>query len=510
MTTVLGITLIVVFFILLLARKETSEIPSAMTTIGIFGTFLGILWSLYNFNVNDISGSVPQLLEGMKFAFVTSIVGMIFSLGYKYRNIFKARKDEISTPEGISLDEISVQLDKLITNQDKYQHDLVNSLDKNQKDVAHLLTSINTSLISDSETSLSSRMHKIIEVSEKSSHEIDAHLKNIASLVGETSTSEMDQLKRLEKALVGDQEGTLITQMQKLRTTIIDKNDELIAIFKQFTEKMAEESINALIKALTKVMEDFNTRINEQLGENFKNLNLAVEKLVQWQELYRDQVESSIQQLNTATSGVQACETSIKTIAEKSQAILSVGEALSDLILEMNLHTRALEKNLEAFSQLSQSATNAFPIIEKNINALTNEFSDSVKKTTGQIKASVDSQQKNLESMIVVNQESVITHTKALRDNIERLQTEMQQMYNKIGSQIQNMLDQNAQRVSDQISKLDESMGEELDKSLRTLGSQLTSLSKQFVDDYSPLTDKLQSLVNLAKSFELERGGRNS
>jgi len=34
-----------------------------VVTVGIFGTFFGILLGLYNFNVDDISGSIPPLLE---------------------------------------------------------------------------------------------------------------------------------------------------------------------------------------------------------------------------------------------------------------------------------------------------------------------------------------------------------------------------------------------------------------------------------------------------------------
>lgn len=51
-----------------------------ITGVGILGTFLGISLALYNFNVSDISGSVPQLLNGMKIAFFTSVCGMAISI----------------------------------------------------------------------------------------------------------------------------------------------------------------------------------------------------------------------------------------------------------------------------------------------------------------------------------------------------------------------------------------------------------------------------------------------
>ncbi|MFH1727973.1 MAG: hypothetical protein ABIA04_06105 [Pseudomonadota bacterium] len=69
-------------------------------------------------------------------------------------------------------------------------------------------------------------------------------------------------------------------------------------------------------------------------------------------------------------------------------------------------------------------------------------------------------------------------------------------------SQIDKLISSNIERTSKQITELDKSLGEELEKSLQTLGSQLTSLSNKFVQDYSPLTDKLQRVLEIAKNVE--------
>jgi len=56
---------------------------------------------------------------------------------------------------------------------------------------------------------------------------------------------------------------------------------------------------------------------------------------------------------------------------------------------------------------------------------------------------------------------------------------------------IENMITQNAERIK----LLDENLGLELEKSLETLGSSLASLSRKFVDDYTPLTERLKDLL---------------
>ena len=53
-----------------------SASPALLTTIGVLGTFVGIFIGLVNFDVGNIDKSFPLLLEGMKVAFVTSILGM--------------------------------------------------------------------------------------------------------------------------------------------------------------------------------------------------------------------------------------------------------------------------------------------------------------------------------------------------------------------------------------------------------------------------------------------------
>ncbi len=56
--------------------KRHWDFKSAIVSTGLLGTFVGIWWGLYNFNTEDIASGVPVLLDGLKFAFVTSITGM--------------------------------------------------------------------------------------------------------------------------------------------------------------------------------------------------------------------------------------------------------------------------------------------------------------------------------------------------------------------------------------------------------------------------------------------------
>ena len=54
----------------------SSNAPTILTSFGIFFTFLGILIALSNFDVKDVNGSVPRLLDGLRLAFLSSVVGL--------------------------------------------------------------------------------------------------------------------------------------------------------------------------------------------------------------------------------------------------------------------------------------------------------------------------------------------------------------------------------------------------------------------------------------------------
>lgn len=61
-------------------RANHRDFRSIIVTIGVLGTFVGVFMGLQGFDTSDIRTSVPMLLDGMKTAFFTSIVGMALSV----------------------------------------------------------------------------------------------------------------------------------------------------------------------------------------------------------------------------------------------------------------------------------------------------------------------------------------------------------------------------------------------------------------------------------------------
>ncbi len=81
------VTLLFILFIVCLALwdgisfwdqkgRNHRNLKGEMTGMGILGTFIGIFLGLWHFDTSAIQESIPPLLEGLKTAFITSIVGL--------------------------------------------------------------------------------------------------------------------------------------------------------------------------------------------------------------------------------------------------------------------------------------------------------------------------------------------------------------------------------------------------------------------------------------------------
>lgn len=63
--------------------RLTMYTPTLLTSLGILGTFVGIVVGLLDFNPKQLDTSITSLLKGLTTAFITSLVGILFSIVFK-------------------------------------------------------------------------------------------------------------------------------------------------------------------------------------------------------------------------------------------------------------------------------------------------------------------------------------------------------------------------------------------------------------------------------------------
>ena len=426
--------------------RQANAIASIVTISGVLGTFVGIAWGLWNFNPNDIEASVPKLLEGLKMAFFTSILGIFGSICLRWLNLHK-QKEHAGQSSGATID------------------DLVD-------------------LLSD-----------ILEVEKREGKET------------------RESLQSIEKSLTGEGDSTVLTQLQKLRTTFSDKQDELVRAFNEFAERMADNNTQALIKALEEVMRDFNAKINEQFGDNFRQLNEAVGKINDWQEQYRQQMAELAEEFRIAAASVEQSRQSLAVIADRSNAIVSSAERLDPILQVVEHQIAQLDAHLKAFSALAENAESAFPIIETRLNQLTDDFSAVVKETIDNSHASMESQRESLAKQSQQLEETVTNTSSHIQQQTEtlfqRTSERVEQVITDTNRKLEEILrDQsarlqgNSDRVDQQMQQLDKDLERQLKNSIESLGTQLTSLSTHFAAEYESFMDMLTRFANALKRIE--------
>lgn len=135
-------------------RERLSEganrLPTVLATLGILGTFIGIFWGLLGFDVKALQESIPGLLDGLKIAFFTSIVGL--TLGFIAREIFSfvpPLEGEVEDPV-LYLKRVEKGLSSMGKDMVKLKDVLIEKLD----DIAH-------SLVGEGETTLITQIQKL-------------------------------------------------------------------------------------------------------------------------------------------------------------------------------------------------------------------------------------------------------------------------------------------------------------------------------------------------------------
>ncbi len=122
------------------------------------------------------------------------------------------------------------------------------------------------------------------------------------------------QMVAVQQSIAGKDESTLVSQIKLQRQDTNDRLDLLRKSQSEFMAKMAENNSKALIDALREVIRDFNAKISEQFGDNFKQLNLAVGQMLEWQTRYRDQVSEMIAQQAQAVGDLKSASLSLMRV----------------------------------------------------------------------------------------------------------------------------------------------------------------------------------------------------
>jgi DNA anti-recombination protein RmuC len=287
-------------------------------------------------------------------------------------------------------------------------------------------------------------------------------------------------LQSLHQSLAGKEDSTLLSQMKLLRQETGDGLKALNSSLENYMERMAENNSKALIEALKEVIRDFNAKINEQFGDNFKQLNSAVEGILVWQEAYRQQMAEMIDQQRATTENMTVAAARYSELVQQAERFSIIATELGKLLTALESQREHLHGALTHLGNLLKAAGDGVPRLEEKITELTRQIEASVRNTS----------------------ETLAAASRELTRNVQDSNGEMQRILTQNAADVHRQVNSHLQQLStqtkDQVVALDRQLGDELTKSIKTLGEHLTALSHRFVEDYRPLTESLRALTHLA------------
>lgn len=247
-------------------------LTSTVVSLGLLGTFGGIFYGLLDFNVNDIEDSLPQLLEGLKTAFLTSIAGMASSLILKLSPILY----------GIKIEKDNSHQEQVETN---HLFELLTAIEKNTAEKIPNLSQIQSSNINSEELhealkNMNSFIQHLQQTQENSTERMTQVLQELQTILKSINenNSKIETYLHKSYSLNVNQQEHITTQMTNLgnmvKTTETQFEHQLIQMEEKFTRELsANEQFTKTLLAIIKKLTQDHIALNKSPETDLSELN---------------------------------------------------------------------------------------------------------------------------------------------------------------------------------------------------------------------------------------------
>ena len=332
---------------------QRAALPNLATILGVLGTFVGILIGLFNFNVGDIEGSIPGLLNGLQFAFFTSVTGISIAIILRFLIV------PIGQTQGTTLDNLAEILE------DGFEKANANA--KALTEAVNNIQQINDNAAAVAHATLLSKIDSVervlVNVLRKGFEKADANAATLAEAVNkfqqtnehtasdaravteEGNSMLLNRIDSMERALVGEGESTLAdilrngfeqtnantATLAEAVSSIQQINENTAAAARAVTEESNSTLLNRIESVEQALVGEGESTLAGILRNGFEQTNANAAVL--------DEAVSSIQQINENTAAVARAITDEgeSTLLNKIESVerALVGEGESTLLTQM-------------------------------------------------------------------------------------------------------------------------------------------------------------------------------
>lgn len=444
--TFVGWGLVVLFFCGTVGLLPKGVASGLMISLGIFGTFWGISNALQplDFSPDKMNDSVQALLDGMKTAFYTSLLGIGAAVGSKFLwsfFLYRFIDDKVVKllkklfrpplpPPGWDIIEKLEAIRQAIAGDGGKRVDLVSQLEELKKTIA-----------GDGDSSLVNQMLKLRDENKDGFVKLEGVSDSVRVALVENFESVGEKLAAVRQAISGDGQVDLGSRLDALQDAVAGEGNSSLATqlralqevnkvgfsqleglsdtiritlvnnLKEVTEKLSAELREIIAKQLggqlEKLIVDIEKALIEQFGETFVEFNKGVQALKKWQEDHKVQVEQLTAAFVLAAQGIGQIKESCEIIRDDCEKIPEAMGKLSDVIEIADGQIKSIVELMEnskvimaQFAGVSGKAQEMLPKIQQIILDATTEFKRQMEEMSGEMKEKMGQSQGDIHKKV--------------------------------------------------------------------------------------------------------------
>lgn len=371
------------------ANKVVALLPSIATSLGILGTFIGIYTGLLSFDVKNINDSIPQLLEGLKTAFATSIAGMITSIILRFLFEGKSTYDESKENKG------EVQTDDPILLLKNIASGIV-SLEKSSREIERSIVSC---FRSDEEFSLLFQLKLIRQEIIDTRRELNSSFKDFAKEMGKVNSD---------------------TLVEALKKVIDDFN---ILLNELVSDSFKELSI-AMIK-LTEWQENYKIHVDQSQDK----INLLLEH-----------IEKSVLIFRHTAQEIELVKNNLENIADSISNLSVSSNDIASHVSHLTIQNEALKESISSIKNIGEEAKTVIPTIKNQIDNLTKNLENAIYNTIDKMEHSNTSISEFVKKSTESINGATAGYTISVQDSMDRINKELEKTINNIDKELDKEL----------------------------------------------------------------------
>lgn len=430
--------------------------PTLMVSQGTFFTFVGVSAILFSYNTkgNDIN----MLLAGLKLAFVTSVIGLVFSIAAK-------RYIKQNTDKYVNANRTVVKKDYL-----------------DEKDFFNAIQKLNNDLINMSNTTDNIGKNMFITATEsvKANEERERLFEDFRQIMREAMDENTKTVEKNMAALVEQFQSSIRETFKSMENGITKLDDAYAHLSEQsdvFVEKMAavgsaeERLVEKLVELNTTIVSKLDQQTTDIVGRTNKLLN-ETKDLTEKTNSYYTNTSNLLNQClhDTMVSFKESANTAENECRNRIAAVSEINNDTIELLNNMNNTSTVMRNNLDRIA-----------VFMSNVNKFVEKTTKSVEEN--EIKVT-EYQQEFVKVLRVLIQQ--LTNVKSGIDNLSGSLINMQNGISNVNSEIMNSGNAFSSSVKDMTSKADEigtfidkfkTFDESLKKSNEVVGVLLSTLA---------------------------------